>query len=143
MDFLRGISNDATDFSDIKYIIDSITNIIEFISTDEMFKLKEENKTEYEQIIYEKFKDFSGRYFSLFNIILDGELNSLSHLVMMLNTLCMVKTKKISMDEAYAHIREELANQYIYPQFGGKKNFEKTLKERSKKKNHKKNKNQE
>lgn len=51
---------------------------------------------------------------------------------MMINTLCLVKTGQISMDTAYAHIREELSKEYIYPQFGGKDKFEKAIIERSK-----------
>jgi hypothetical protein len=133
MDFFKNISSDVDGFPELKYVIDTLTEILDFMMTDDMMKLKEESKESFEQVMADKFKDFSERYFSLFCVILDGEMNSLSNLVMMINTLCMVKTKKISMDEGYAHIREELAGTYIYPQFGGKEQFEKTIKERSKK----------
>jgi hypothetical protein len=55
----------------------------------------------------------------------------------MLNTLAMVKSGKISVDTASAGIREELSGQYIYPKFGGKKEFERTIIERhNRKKKH-------
>ena len=132
MDSIKNLSADVENIPDLKYVVDTLTQIFMVISTDKMIELKKNNVEQYEQELHDQFTDFSEKYYSLFSVILDGELDSMTHLVMMIKTLCMVKSGQITMDTAFAHIREELSNQYIYPQFGGKKGFEKTIMERSK-----------
>jgi len=133
MDQLSSLTKDVENMPDLKYVVDTLTDIFEYISTDEMLSMRKDNKTEYDRMMEGKYKDFEDRYFSLFRVILDGEFDSMNHLVMMIKTLCLVKTGKISNDAAYANIREELSNHYIYPQFGGKKEFEKEMNRRNKK----------
>lgn len=132
MDEIKNLSSDVNNIPDLKYVVDTLTKIFEVITTDKMINMRKENRDQYEQVLHDQFSEFCDRYYSLFSVILDGELDSMTHLVMMIKTLCMVKTGKITMDTAYAHIREELSNKYIYPQFGGKKEFEKAIKNRNK-----------
>jgi len=145
MESLSKLCGDVKDIPDLKYVIDTLSQIFEFMTTNDMITLKELNIESYKQNIRTKFADFEERYFSLFNVILDGELDSMTHLVMMIKSLCLVRTGQISMDTAFANIREELSNHYIYPQFGGKKAFENAViargnakKEKSKAKHKKK-----
>ena len=133
MDAIKNLSSDVANIPDMKYIVDTLTQIFEVITTERMIQLQQNNREQYEQELHDQFKDFCDRYYSLFSVILDGELDSMTHLVMMIKTLCLVKTGQITMDTAYAHIREELSNHYIYPKFGGKKGFEKAIKSRGKK----------
>lgn len=132
MDMFSKLNDGVLEYPEMKYIIDTITDIIEYISTDEMIQLKKENPERYKINLMEKYAEFSDKQYSLFSIILAGEFDSLDKLVTMLNTLCLVKQGKINMDTAYAGIREVLSEEYIYPQFGGKEKFEKTMIERSK-----------
>jgi len=132
MEAIKDLSNDVKNNAKLKYVIDTLTDIFDFISSDEMIVMYGEDKEKYAQTLRGKYPEFSENYYSLFSVILDGELDTMSHLVMMIKTLCMVDSGSITMDTAYTNIREDLANHYIYPQFGGKKNFEKTIKERSK-----------
>lgn len=136
MDSLKELSNNVNNIPDLKYVVDTLTQIFEAISTDEMVELRKTKQEQYEQILHDRFTDFCDRYYTLFSVILDGDIDSMSHLVMMINTLCMVKTGQITMDTAYVHIREELSKHYIYPKFGGKKEFEKAIINRSQKKKH-------
>jgi hypothetical protein len=128
------IISDATKFSDIKYLIDNLTEILEFIQTDEIMELRANNKEQYEQVMCSKYEEFSERHSALFNMILDDDLESMGNLIMMINTLYFVKTGQISETTAFSHIREKLSEQYIYPKFGGKKKFEKEIKRRHAKK---------
>lgn len=127
MDAIKNLIPNVDGMPDLKYVINNLVQIFEFISTDDMIKMKSDNKEQYENVLHKKFAEFSERYYSLFSVILDGELDSMTHLVMMINTLCLVNTGQITMDTAYAHIREELSKHYIYPKFGGKKEFEKAM----------------
>ena len=132
MDEIKNLSSDVNNSPDLKYVVNTLTQIFEVITTDEMINMKNTNREQYEQILHDQFTEFCDKYYSLFSVILDGEFDSMTHLVMMIKTLCLVKSGQITMDTAYAHIREELSNQYIYPQFGGKKEFEKTIMSRNK-----------
>lgn len=132
MDEIKNLSSDVNNIPDLKYVVDTLTQIFEVITTDEMIDMRKTNRDQYEQTLHDQFTEFCDKYYSLFSVILDGELDSMTHLVMMINTLCLVKSGQITMDTAYAHIREELSNQYIYPQFGGKKGFEKAIMSRNK-----------
>lgn len=134
MDELRKISSEVNQLPDLKQLVETLTAIFECIGTDDMIRLRETDKDKYDETLLKKFPDFCERYWSLFNIILDGEMESMGNLVMMINTICMVKTGQISMDTAYAHIREKLSEKYIYPTFGGKDKFEKTMIENHRKK---------
>jgi hypothetical protein len=134
MDTIKNLAADVENVPDLRYVVDTMTQIFTIITTDRMIELKKNNRDQYEQELHDQFKDFCDKHYSLFSVILDGELDSMTHLVMMIKTLCLVKSGQITMDTAYAHIREELSNHYIYPQFGGKKGFEKAIKDRSRNK---------
>lgn len=138
MEALKTLSSDVENVPDMKNIVDILTQIFEYMATNEMIKLKETNIMQYEQRIHDKFPDFCERYYALTSALLDGNLSSLDNLVDMIRTICLVKSGQITMDTAYAHVREELASKYIYPKFGSKQKFEQAIIERGKK--HKKSK---
>jgi hypothetical protein len=133
MEALKTLSTDVENVPDMKNIVDTLTQIFEYMATDEMIKLKETNIMHYEQRIHDKFPDFCERYYALTSALLDGNLSSLDNLVDMIRTICLVKSGQITMDTAYTHVREELASKYIYPKFGSKQKFEQAIVERSKK----------
>lgn len=133
MEALRTLSNDIENVPDMKNIVDTLTQIFEFMATDKMIELKKTNNMRYEQLIHDTFPDFCDKYYALTSAILDGDLSSLDNLVTMIRTICLVKSGQITMDTAYAHIREDLASKYIYPKFGSKQKFEEAIIERSKK----------
>lgn len=134
MNFLSGLSGDISGHPDLKYIIDTVDDIFEYIYSDELIRMKIVDNKTYKIKVFTQFPDFAEKYNALMNIIVDGEQKSLENLVMMLNTICMVRTNKISMDTAFTNVREKLSDQYIYSKFGGKKEFEKVMNERHNKK---------
>lgn len=134
MEAFGNLSKDVSNYPELKSIVDTITEILEYMGTDEILALKQTNQPEFTQKMEDKFSDFCDKYYSLFSLLVNGEDNSLEHLIMMINTLCMVKLGKISIDTASSHIRDELSEKYIYPKFGGKKKFEDAIIKRSKNK---------
>lgn len=131
---MESLSTEALQMPDIKDIVDTVIKILEFMSSDEMIELKNTNTMQYEQQVHDKFPEFADKYFSLFSLLLDEKLESISNLFTMLNTLALVKMGKITMETASNGIKEDLSNKYIYPKFGGKKEFEKTIIDRYNKK---------
>lgn len=132
MDVIRNLSSALASYPEMQQLVETLTEIFEFMATDEMIALKVADMVQYEQILHDKFPEFCERYFSLFSTVLDGDFDSLDNLVVMVKYLCMVKAGEITMDTANTQIRDELASKYIYPKFGGKQEFEKTIIERSK-----------
>lgn len=118
---------------DLKYVINTLEEIFAYMDTPEVMAAKKRNNDDYTLMMCNKFDDFRDRYYSLFSIILKGDFEEMDNLVTMIKTLALVETGDISIDTAHAHISEKLSEKYIYPQFGGKKNFEKTIKQRHKK----------
>lgn len=133
MDNAIDIEKLVGDIPELKYVIDTITDILEYMMDDNIKKIKKENKEEYDIKIYEKYREFGDKYYTLFSLILDDNIDKISNLVMMLNTLSMVRTGQISMETANEYVREELSKTYIYSVFGGKKEFERTIMSRNKK----------
>jgi len=69
----------------VEKILDEIIKILECMNTDEMKLLKESNKPLFDQVMEEKFPEFSGKYFGIFQMVLTGE--DLSPLFKMLNII--------------------------------------------------------
>ena len=51
----------------------------------------------------------------------------------MISRLKDVETGKSNVEKEFVKVREELAQEYLYPKFGGKKGFEKAMEEDLKK----------
>lgn len=114
-------------------IVENIINIMNYISTDEMMVLKNNNFPEFQNHMYEKeeFKDFITKYFSLFTMLIDKQLPPFKNLITMITVRSLFEAGKITDTEAMIYIREHMADQYIYPKFGGKDKFEKCIKKRA------------
>jgi hypothetical protein len=119
---------------DIEYFVHTLTDILECISSDEMKQMRINNYEAYCDLLTNKYAQFSDRHSTLFHNILTDHIDSMEQLIYMLGILAQVKTGKMQMDTANAIIREKLSSEYIYPQFGGKDAFEKTIKKRAAKK---------
>lgn len=134
MEDLMKMSDEAGEMPDLQNIIDTLPKICDLMETDEMILLRNTNKGTFEQKMEEHFPEFSDKNFSLFRMIIHGNIDTWTNLIEMIKTLCMVKLGQISMGTANQHISNVLAEQYIYPKFGGKANFEKKVKEENDKK---------
>ena len=54
-------------------ILDEIIKLLECMNTDEMKVLRESNPNVFEQVLEDKFPDFSYNYYSVFKMILSGD----------------------------------------------------------------------
>jgi hypothetical protein len=59
--------------------------------------------------------------------------DNIDKLFNMLSRLKDVETGKSNVEKEFMKVREELAHEFLYPQFGGKKGFEKAMEEDLKK----------
>lgn len=133
MEALQNLPKDIDQVPDMMELVDQLTSMFEFMTEPEIVEMRRENYEQFEQIMYDKYQGFCDKYFTLFSMVIhydpEKDDKSLDNLVMMINALCMVQLGKISVDTANTVIGEELAEKYIYSKHGGKKKFEKHVKE--------------
>ena len=98
---------------DATNILDEVIKILECMNTNEMKELKKTNVNVFEQVMEEKFPDFSFKYYSVFKIVLSGE--DITPLFMMLNSINEVNTGKKSFEDAQKGVGHFL-NKFIPPE---------------------------
>lgn len=133
---------DPSAIPDLEELLKNIIEMVKYTSTDEMINMEKENPIVYEQHLDEKFEYISSRYYGIFKLLLVREEReeNLGKLIDMFTKLKDVKNGRISIQDADKQYQESLNQEYIYPQFGGKENFEKRMAEIAKKNKKKMNK---
>jgi len=111
---------------DSSEIIGRIAEVMEFMCTEEMIKVKNNDSKDFENIVKDKFSKFEKRFPSIFEMVLKGE--NLDNLLVMLQKIDMVKRGDVGMNQVEDELRDSLAEQYVYP------NMTKTQKKKIKKK---------
>jgi len=113
--------------------------IIEFVEYIEMPDIKEmaaENRNLYKNHLENKFEDFTLEYYSIYRMLVDNDnerSENLNRLFKMIDRLKDVESGKSTVDKEFSKVREELAEDYLYPQFGGKHGFQKAMEKHAKK----------
>ena len=113
-------------------IADEVIEILEYLNTDKMKRLKKENIDIYKQHVMNKYENFE--YFSILKVLLSEdkmEINKLTDMMRMVDDIN--KGKRTYMD-ANEEVKEKRAEEYIYPKFGGKEKMEEKLKKRAREK---------
>jgi hypothetical protein len=121
----------SQEIPDLHMLTNNICEILEYMNLDEMVQLKNANQMQYEVHIDKHFTEFSNKYPTLLTLLLENKEDNLHKLLHMINMLHEIDNSHISMDDAVDTLREDLANEYIYPKFGGKQQFEDSIKNRN------------
>jgi len=80
----------------VELILDDVIKILECMNTDEMQTLKSSNKELFEQVMEDKFPQFSDRYYGMFKMVLSGE--DISPLFKMLDVIGNINAGKTSFE---------------------------------------------
>lgn len=105
----------------------NIDKLLDFIETPKLKKLEHSNNKEFERQIYTKFNTILP--ITIINLLVENNrYEHLNRLLEMCNTLKKVKNGELNIHEEHAKFSENLNDEYLYPQFGGKENFEKEMK---------------
>lgn len=112
---------------DIVILTGRIIELLKLMDNTEMMILEKGNNNEYTNIILSQFEDLP---YSIIKLLLERNEreNNVGRLINMLNILKNVKSGEQDINEAYNKYSEQLNEEYIYPKFGGKNNFEKEIK---------------
>jgi hypothetical protein len=84
-----------------------------------------------------KFEEFTLDFYSIYKMLVDDETNrnrNLEKLFNMIDKLKDVEAGKTNVEREFFKVREELAQEFLYPQFGGKEKFQKALEKDAKNK---------
>jgi len=136
------LTTENSTIPDINDLSQQLIDILKYVNRDDIIQIKYENSTLFKEHVADQFPRFSDRYYSLLMTILDDRITDIKPFIRILEILQNTENSKI--DDSFEQYKEELATQYIYPQFGGKENYElKMMEEQVKnmKKSNKKHKN--
>ena len=86
----------------IELILDEIIKILECMNTEEMQILKSSNKTLFDQVMEEKFPQFSERYYGMFQMVLSGE--DISPLFKMLDVIGSINSGHTSFEDGEKNV---------------------------------------
>lgn len=122
---------------DILKLTGQIIEFIEYIEKPDIKLMAKENNMMYKQHLENKFEEFTLDYYSIYRMLVDNEnerSQNIDRLFKMIDRLKDVETGKSNVDREFMKVREELAEQYLYPKFGGKDGFQKAMDKDQKKK---------
>jgi hypothetical protein len=115
---------------DLIKLTGQIIEFIEYIETPEAKNMAKENKMLYKHHLENKFEEFTLEYYSIYKMLVENEnerAENIERLFKMIDRLKDVESGKSNVDREFIKIREELAQDYLYPQFGGREAFQKAL----------------
>ena len=104
---------DPSELPNANSVLDDVILILECMATDEMKNLKNTNINVFEQVMEDRFQDFSFKYYSIFRMILSGE--DITPLFMMLDAINDVNSGKKNFEEAERRVGMHL-NKFIPPE---------------------------
>jgi hypothetical protein len=108
-----GADENTVNLPNVDDLLGRIQEILEYMCTDDVVKLKNTNYQDYEEHMEEKFESFSMRYFALFKKLLSGE--DLTHLFNMIAGIERINRGDETIEEVEKRLGEDLAEEYIYP----------------------------
>lgn len=132
----KDIKNDDYQLPNTDELMDMIIPFLEYIQTEPMEKLEKTDPKSFEKHLDSKFSKFSERYYAVFKLLIDKKdrAKNVQKLIELFGKFEEVKEGKRTIDSAYKEFTEELNSEYIYPKFGGKDKFEKTIMDKHKNK---------
>ena len=113
------VDGGGINLANVDYILDNVTKILEYMTTDEVISLKYKDVNQYEEMMEEKFADFSFKYYAVFKKVITGE--DITPLFKMLAAIESVQRGDTTLENVEKKLGEDLAHQYIYPKLNKKK----------------------
>lgn len=134
-DFSRSMSEAPEAIPDVEQLLDHVISMLEYMDTDDMKNLEETDPDAFEKHLDAKFCNFTYRYYAVFKLLLDKQnrKENVARMINLFQKLNQIKNNETTMDDAYEEYTEGLNNKYIYPKFGGKANFVKSVNENKEK----------
>jgi len=105
-------------------MMDSIINMVQYIQTPEMVNMKKNDNKQYELTVYHKYKDHMSP--KIIDLLLE-DLGNLKDLIEMFEQLTRAQLGQTSIESEYEKFTDKVNNKWLYPSFGGKEGYDKTI----------------
>lgn len=115
-------------------------DILAFLQFTELDSTKELIKKSHGTFLHKTTEKFPDIPYSIIKMLMDEDetpqqkSENITKLLNMFGQLDKIKRGEKDMDETFEHFREGLSEEYIYPQYGGKEEFEKKMLRKNKRK---------
>lgn len=120
-------SMDPNAIPDLDQMLVKINELLEFIEKPESVNMMKRNKNDFEDMIIKLFgEDIPNKIITL--MLEDDRYDNLAKLLDMFDILRKVKNQQADIQEEFHKFNENLNEQYLYPKFGGKEEFENRMK---------------
>ena len=117
---------------DLVELTNKLLEFIEFEDKPETQNIKKNDRGYYNYLVQERFDKLPNTMIKLLSEQ-DKRVENLGKILDMIDLLKNVKSGKTSFEKAENEFVEKRAEEYLYPQFGGKDNFYKIAEENKKK----------
>ena len=130
--------DDKPNVPNMDFLTNQLVEILSYVNTDAMDEMRKNDKNGFKTHIQNKFSEFSDKYYTLLEMILNDEVNDITPLLQMLSIFNTTTSEKL--DSQFESYKESVADKFLYPTFGGKEQYEKKMKEEIRKNKNKKHK---
>lgn len=110
----------SNELPDVHKIIFDIEKILEFICTEPMLKLRDDNYTLFKMEVEKQFPEFADSYYGILQLIMRGE--DLSNLIHILTGINKVKSGGSTLEEEEEKFMNRMSEQYIPPNLRNPRN---------------------
>lgn len=105
------MSENEKNLANVDYILTNIIAIMNYMKTDEIKKLRENNVDEYKEHMEEKFQYFSDPYYSIFQKIIRGD--DITPIIPMLSMITKIEKNECTLEQAEELVGTELSKRFI------------------------------
>ncbi len=111
---------------DIDKILNNIIDFIQFSDKPEIIDLEKRDDTAYFHLIMERYEELP---MSIIRLLMERENRSenVEKLLDMITLLSKLKNGEGDINEEFEKFSENLNEEYVYPEFGGKEKFEEKM----------------
>ena len=121
---------DKNAIPDLEVLTNEIFDFLVFIDQPEIIELRISQHGNFLKLVEEKFKNIPLSITKMLTDESSDRVKNITKLLDMFQTLNKVKKGEKNIDSEFENFKENLSEEYIYPKFGGKEEFERKMSEK-------------
>ena len=123
--------NSKAEIPNMEFLTNQLIDILSYANTDQMNDMRMKDKDGFKAHMRHKYQQFSDKYYGLLEMILNDEVSDITPLLKMFEIFQQSTDKTVG--NKFDTYRESVAEQFLYPSFGGKAQYESKMKDAEKK----------
>ena len=114
----------------LEVLTNEIFDFLVFIDEPQIIELRNSQNGNFLKLVEEKFKNIPLSITKMLTDETEDRVKNITKLLEMFQTLNKVKKGESNIDSEFENFKEGLSEEYIYPKFGGKEEFERKMSEK-------------